>query len=564
MKNFDAIVIGAGLAGLTTAACLAAEGKKVLVLEQYSVIGGSTHVFRRKGQWEWQVGVHHLADCGPNGAMPTILRGLGLADRIDFLPMDPEGYERYLLPDLEFSLPVGWEKFEARLIDSFPSESKKIRRLIAVCKKMGAAVDRGPSSASFAGMTSAALHSGYTAPLMALSTTTALKTFGLSPQLQTLLGVSPCGSLNVPPSRLPFAAFASFWHLFMTGGAWFPSGGGQVLSTNLADVIAHFGGEILTNAAVEKIIIEHRTAAGVVIEGGQTFRAPIIISTADIKKTYNSLIDSEHIRSSTIKRVNKYRMSSAFFNAFLGVKMDLAATRNNQDHFVIPTWETLDSLEKLAAYNPATDTSEKWLERVTPHLPAYVHCSDMKDPENTRYSPSGSSSLEVMLPIPTDYPLWQAHEESWRTGEYRTNPVYQNVKEALTDIMIARADTAFPGLANKVVHREAATPLTQERFTQSTLGSAYGIEMSLSQFGAFRPGPSTEINGLYLAGASCKPGPTTEGVLLSGAYTASAILGRNLFQQFSQGRYLVGSGRFLKNPSSQDPLETAKKLSSHA
>lgn len=69
----SAIVIGAGLAGLNAAAGLAAMDWSVTVVEQYSVVGGSTHVFRRKGQFEWEAGVHHLADCGPGGDMPTIL-----------------------------------------------------------------------------------------------------------------------------------------------------------------------------------------------------------------------------------------------------------------------------------------------------------------------------------------------------------------------------------------------------------------------------------------------------------------------------------------------------------
>lgn len=49
-QRWDAIVIGAGLGGLTSAAYLAAQGRHVLVLERYSVLGGSTHVFRRHGR----------------------------------------------------------------------------------------------------------------------------------------------------------------------------------------------------------------------------------------------------------------------------------------------------------------------------------------------------------------------------------------------------------------------------------------------------------------------------------------------------------------------------------
>ena len=60
-ESYDAIVIGSGMGGMTTAALLSKMGKKVLVLEQHYVPGGFTHTFRRKG-YEWDVGVHAVGD----------------------------------------------------------------------------------------------------------------------------------------------------------------------------------------------------------------------------------------------------------------------------------------------------------------------------------------------------------------------------------------------------------------------------------------------------------------------------------------------------------------------
>ena len=60
---YDAIVIGSGMGGMTTAAMLSKLGKKVLVLEQHYVPGGFTHTFRRKG-YEWDVGVHYIGGVG--------------------------------------------------------------------------------------------------------------------------------------------------------------------------------------------------------------------------------------------------------------------------------------------------------------------------------------------------------------------------------------------------------------------------------------------------------------------------------------------------------------------
>ena len=61
IKNYDTIIIGSGMGSLTTAAILAKEGQKVLVLERHYTAGGFTHVFKRKG-FEWDVGIHYIGE----------------------------------------------------------------------------------------------------------------------------------------------------------------------------------------------------------------------------------------------------------------------------------------------------------------------------------------------------------------------------------------------------------------------------------------------------------------------------------------------------------------------
>ncbi|HET7351988.1 MAG TPA: FAD-dependent oxidoreductase [Marmoricola sp.] len=75
-ETWDVVVVGAGPGGLTCAAYLAANDKKVLVLEANQVVGGSTQVFRRAGNmFEFDVGTHYVGECGPGGRMQTALSG---------------------------------------------------------------------------------------------------------------------------------------------------------------------------------------------------------------------------------------------------------------------------------------------------------------------------------------------------------------------------------------------------------------------------------------------------------------------------------------------------------
>jgi len=60
-EDLDAIVIGSGIGGLSTAALLARAGKRVLVLEQHQIAGGCTHTFRIRGD-EFSAGIHYVGE----------------------------------------------------------------------------------------------------------------------------------------------------------------------------------------------------------------------------------------------------------------------------------------------------------------------------------------------------------------------------------------------------------------------------------------------------------------------------------------------------------------------
>ncbi|MER6799909.1 phytoene desaturase family protein, partial [Amycolatopsis mediterranei] len=114
-QRWDAIVVGSGIGGLVCAGYLVASGMRVLVLEQHDVAGGNSHVFRRRRAYQFDVGVHYLGDCGPDGLLPRVLSGLGLADRVRFHPMDPDGFDRIVLPSVTVDVPTGWDRYADRL-----------------------------------------------------------------------------------------------------------------------------------------------------------------------------------------------------------------------------------------------------------------------------------------------------------------------------------------------------------------------------------------------------------------------------------------------------------------
>ena len=138
-QDFDAIIIGSGMGGLTAAAFMAKGGMRPLVLEQHFAPGGNAQTFRRKRMFDFDVGLHYIGDCGPGGLFPSMLEQLDIADRVEFVPMDQDGFDTYVGPDMTFRAPAGWERYRQRLHEAFPQETRPSTATSTPCVRSAAA-----------------------------------------------------------------------------------------------------------------------------------------------------------------------------------------------------------------------------------------------------------------------------------------------------------------------------------------------------------------------------------------------------------------------------------------
>ncbi|HUM03729.1 MAG TPA: FAD-dependent oxidoreductase, partial [Thermoanaerobaculia bacterium] len=126
-KEWDIIVIGSGIGGLTAAVLLAKlHGRRVLVLERHDRAGGFTHVFARRGGYQWDVGVHYVGEMGQRGLSRDVLE-VATGGEVHWQKM-PEGYDRLIFPDFEFTVRAGRERFRSDLKAAFPGEARAIDR----------------------------------------------------------------------------------------------------------------------------------------------------------------------------------------------------------------------------------------------------------------------------------------------------------------------------------------------------------------------------------------------------------------------------------------------------
>ncbi len=183
----------------------------------------------------------------------------------------------------------------------------------------------------------------------------------------------------------------------------------------------------------------------------------------------------------------------------------------------------------------------------------YITVTSLKDPTCRRLAPPGYTNLQIMTLVPREYAVWHVPDDAAAHTTYHKLEAYRREKAALADRLIAAADKILPGIRDHIDWKEAATPVTQERFTHSTGGTSYGIEFACDQMGPMRLGPRTEIPGLYLCGASTPSGHGIGGVLRSGVIAAAAVLEQPLLKRIVGGEVLADPDRLPPLRDDWDP-----------
>jgi phytoene dehydrogenase-like protein len=301
-------------------------------------------------------------------------------------------------------------------------------------------------------------------------------------------------------------------------GAFYPEGGGQAMAARLVEAIRAYGGEVRTRAPVEGVRIENGRVVGVTLrKTAAELDAPIVVSNADLKRTVQELVGEEHFAPETVERVRAFRMTLPLFAVYAGLDVDLGALgHRNTNHWL---WDTYD-IESIYDRVEAGEIPDENL--------AYITVTSLRDPASSHIAPEGHTNLQVMTLVPHDYGVWNVEKGPAEGGRYHRDPEYRQRKEALMDRLLETAATLIPEIRDHVDWREAATPVTQERFTHSTGGTSYGIEPATDQMGPARVGYATEVPGLFLCGASTPAGHGIANVMFSGLRAAEAATGTSL------------------------------------
>jgi phytoene dehydrogenase-like protein len=513
-------IVGSGLGGLVAAANLAQAGISVAVFEGHYVAGGCATQFARgpkRAQYHFDVGLHYIGDCGPDGQIPRLLHGVGIDD-VRFRPMDAEGFDRLVFPDLEFRIPSSLDAYRERLVSRFPRERRGIDAYVRLVRSVLVAMKamvRGarPPLRDMAPMFLAGIR---LAPYRTRTMAEVFDAIGVRDKAVRSIMLGQSGDYGLPPSKVSAVLHMGLAaHYFC--GAYYPEGGGQVIADRLAQRIESLGGSIHLRHPIEKILVEHGRAVGVRIapragEAARDVRANVVLSNADYKKTLLELVGPEHLPSGVAAKTERAEMAAALFMTFLGVegKLDGFGAHN--------IWQ-FDSFDIEGFYASASARSGP----LTTHG-CYVTSASYKDPAHAlHHAPAGITNVEVMTIVPGHAARFGVSNEELSQWGYRKNERYQASKRQIEDDLIARLDRLFPGAASRVVFRESATPVSHGRYTQASDGTGYGLAATPAQFFQGRPGYRGPIEALYMCGASTRAGHGIVGAMQGGQAAAHRI-----------------------------------------
>ncbi len=488
MKDYDALVIGAGMGGLSAAAFLAKEGKSVLLLERHNVPGGYATSFTR-GRFEFEVSLHELSGLGSDqdkGPLWRILNEYDVARRVEFIRI-PEFY-RSVFPDVDITIPVGRQNFEDVMVAQFPDAANEIKKFSALMFQFADEALR----ANRAGMKMVMKQPDEFPALLANFGKTladVLNPMVTNEHARAVLGQA-WGYYTLPPSKLSFLIYALGTASYLRFGPAHIKGKSQALSQAFVDAIEEKGGEVRLNCGVSRILVDGGKVRGIVTDNGEEILSPYVVCNANPVTVCLDLIGHDQLPSWYLKRLGAGTPGASTINVYCGLDCDYKELGlRNHETFVNRNYD-LDAHGAMTRADIGTEIPE-----------AAVTAYNSVDPD---FSPPGTANV-VITTI--------SYSEPW----LRLPPEkYLEAKQQVGDDLIRLAERVAPGLRDHLEVVEVATPLTNARYANSFGGSIIGFDENFQGTALQRIPSRGPLEGLYFSGAYVNIGGGYEPVIASG------------------------------------------------
>ena len=491
-QTFDAVVIGAGLAGASAAALLAHDGHRVLVLERDVHAGGCAASYEEDG-YRFAVGATVGMGLEPGGLVRSVFDRVGRAPRT--LDVDPA--IRVLVDDRVIDLHRDRGAWRAALADAFPTQARATGRFWDEVERLARAMRRAagrfpvlPLRHGYDLLDSARAAHPNLLPVVAnlgRSVADRLDAFGVSdPHLRAfvdgqLLDAMQCRADDCVAPNGALALDVYRW------GAQYVFGGLSRLADELLEVVREHGGSVRFGTAARAIERDANGVLGVVTREGLA-RAGVVISAVPLRNTV-ALLGDDATPVLRERDVRQPRMWGAF-TLYAGV-----AER------------ALRSAPR--PYQQVTDLAVSHPDHDDDAPPANLLVSVSPAEDATR-APAGHRAVTVSTHVDAERWLALAAEPAR----------YEAAKRALESRLLEQVERVLPGFGDGLSYLRSGTPRTFVRYTRRAGGTVGGFPQSVEHANFKAPSHRTDVPGLFLAGDTVFPGQGALGATSSGLIAA--------------------------------------------
>jgi phytoene dehydrogenase-like protein len=435
--EYDVIVIGSGLGGLTGANVLAKAGHRVLLLEHHYQFGGLATWFTRKGGHIFDISLHGF----PVGMIKSCRKywTREIADSIVQLKDI-----RFVNPQMDVWTTFTREDYTRVLVEKFGLERAHVEKFYDYLRAMNF-YDNNPET-----------------------TGEMLERFFPGRDDVKRLLMEPIAYANGSTLDDPAITYGIVFSNFMGSGVYTFRGGSDLLIGKMVEELKKNGVELRKHVLVEKILVEEhdgqKVACGIVAKGGRVIRAKAVLSNASIKNTILRLAGAENFPAEYLAAAQAVRINSSSCQVYLGIKKGESIPHIGD--LVFTSQNPRFSSEELTDFHTTSRTFSVYYPDTRP----------------------GSDRYTVVASINGLYADWQKLSEA----------EYEVEKARLIEESLVALERYIPDVRGKIDWMEAATPRTIERYTTHMLGTSFGtkfeglkVSMDLSE----------KLPGLYHAGS---------------------------------------------------------------
>ncbi len=424
-KNYDIIIIGSGLAGMTAANILGRNGRKVLLLEAHNKLGGfATWFYRKNKKHVFDISLHGF----PVGMKKTCRKywNKEIADHIVQLKD-----VRFINPQYSIQSTFTREDFTEKLVSEFKLDEKIINDFYDYLNAMNFYDDQK--------MTNRDLFEKFFP--------------GRNDVVRFLM--EPIVYANGSTLDDPAITYGIVFSNFMKKGVYTFKGGTDYLIKMMQEELIKNNVDIKKHAKIDDIIVEDNVVKGVMYKGLPVY-APCVLSNANLKSTIFKMIGEKHFSKDFIARANAVRLNSSSCQVYIGIKPG----------------ESIPHIGDLVftSTHPTFNTEALLSKKITSRTFSVYYPEGRPYDKEPRYAIVSSTNA------------------NWNDWAELSEEEYEQEKDIMIKETIESLKEYIPDIESKIDFIDAATPRTIKKYTHHEMGSSFGtkfegldISMKLNQ-----------------------------------------------------------------------------------